>query len=33
MARKTKEEIAEIYQQMQNHICEGIAAADGKGFY
>jgi len=33
MARKTKEEIAEIYQQMQNHICEGIAAADGKGYF
>jgi coproporphyrinogen III oxidase len=33
MARKTKEEIAEIYQQMQNHICESIAAADGKGYF
>lgn len=33
MARKTKEEIAEIYQQMQNHICDGIAAADGRGYF
>lgn len=31
MARKTKEEIAEIYRKMQIHICEALEAADGKG--
>ena len=33
MARKTKEEIAEIYQQMQDYICEGISKADGRGYF
>ena len=33
MARKTKEEIAEIYQQIQDYICEGISKADGKGYF
>lgn len=31
MSRKTKEEVAEIYQQMQDHICQGLEAGDGKG--
>jgi coproporphyrinogen III oxidase len=33
MARKTNEEIAEIYQQMQDYICEGISKADGRGYF
>lgn len=33
MARKTKEEIAEIYQKMQNHICQGLTEADGEGHF
>lgn len=33
MVRKTKEEIAEIYQQMQDYICDAITAADGKGYF
>lgn len=31
MSRKTKEEIALIYQQMQDHICTGLEQGDGKG--
>ncbi|MEY2705388.1 MAG: hypothetical protein RL407_1450 [Bacteroidota bacterium] len=31
MQRKTKEEIALLYQQMQDHICEQLEKADGKG--
>ncbi|MDX5340129.1 MAG: oxygen-dependent coproporphyrinogen oxidase [Cyclobacteriaceae bacterium] len=31
MSRKSKEEIAEIYRQMQDHICQGLEKADGKG--
>lgn len=31
MARKTKDEIAEIYKKMQSYICEQLEAADGKG--
>ena len=31
MSRKSKEEIAEIYRQMQDHICQGLELADGKG--
>lgn len=31
MSRKTKEEIAEIYRQMQDHICAGLERADGSG--
>jgi len=31
MARKTKEEISEIYKQMQDHICKRLEEADGKG--
>lgn len=31
MARKTKEEISEIYEQMQDHICKRLEEADGKG--
>ncbi|TDQ19676.1 coproporphyrinogen oxidase [Algoriphagus boseongensis] len=31
MSRKTKEEIAEIYRQMQDHICKGLELGDGKG--
>jgi coproporphyrinogen III oxidase len=33
MARKTKEEIAQIYQQMQDYICDKIAVADGTGYF
>ncbi len=33
MARKTKEEIAEIYQQLQEYICDKIAVADGTGYF
>jgi coproporphyrinogen III oxidase len=31
MSRKTKAEIAEIYKQMQDHICIGLEKADGSG--
>jgi len=31
MQRKTKEEVALLYQQMQDHICEQLEKADGKG--
>lgn len=31
MSRKSKEEIAEIYRQMQDHICQSLEIADGKG--
>lgn len=31
MARKSKEEIAEIYQKMQDHICRELELADGTG--
>jgi coproporphyrinogen III oxidase len=31
MSRKTKEEIAEIYRSMQDHICAGLEAGDGRG--
>lgn len=31
MSRKTKEEIALIYQQMQDHICNSLEIGDGKG--
>jgi coproporphyrinogen III oxidase len=31
MSRKTKAEIAEIYSQMQDHICEGLELGDGQG--
>lgn len=33
MARKTKEEIAGIYQQLQDYICEAIAVEDGSGSF
>lgn len=31
MGRKTKAEIAEIYRQMQDHICAGLEQGDGQG--
>lgn len=31
MNRKTKTEIAEIYRQMQDHICAGLEQGDGQG--
>ncbi|MEB2779660.1 oxygen-dependent coproporphyrinogen oxidase [Algoriphagus sp. C2-6-M1] len=31
MSRKSKEEIAEIYRQMQDHICKELELADGSG--
>ncbi|MBN7812843.1 oxygen-dependent coproporphyrinogen oxidase [Algoriphagus sp. H41] len=31
MSRKTKTEIAEIYRQMQDHICAGLERGDGQG--
>ena len=31
MSRKSKEEIAEIYSKMQNHICHELELADGTG--
>ncbi|WP_439488409.1 oxygen-dependent coproporphyrinogen oxidase [Algoriphagus sp.] len=31
MSRKSKEEIAEIYKQMQDHICKELELADGSG--
>lgn len=31
MSRKSKEEIALIYQQMQDYICKGLEAGDGRG--
>ncbi|HSF54105.1 MAG TPA: oxygen-dependent coproporphyrinogen oxidase [Algoriphagus sp.] len=31
MSRKTKTEIAEIYRQMQDHICAGLEQGDGQG--
>ncbi|GAB3218661.1 oxygen-dependent coproporphyrinogen oxidase [Algoriphagus aestuariicola] len=31
MSRKTKTEIAEIYREMQDHICAGLEAGDGQG--
>lgn len=31
MSRKTKEEIALIYQQMQEYICKGLEEGDGQG--
>ncbi|OOG77922.1 oxygen-dependent coproporphyrinogen oxidase [Algoriphagus sp. A40] len=31
MGRKTKAEIAEIYRQMQDHICGGLEQGDGQG--
>ena len=31
MSRKTKEEIASIYQAMQDHICKSIEKSDGSG--
>lgn len=31
MSRKTKTEIAEIYRQMQDHICAGLELGDGQG--
>jgi coproporphyrinogen III oxidase len=31
MSRKTKTEIAEIYRQMQDHICVGLEQGDGQG--
>ncbi|WP_439475272.1 oxygen-dependent coproporphyrinogen oxidase [Algoriphagus formosus] len=33
MARKTKEEIALIYQQMQDHICAKLEEYDGQGHF
>jgi coproporphyrinogen III oxidase len=33
MSRKSKEEIAQIYQQMQDHICQKLEIADGKGLF
>jgi len=33
MSRKSKEEIAEIYQQMQDHICKALELADGTGLF
>ena len=33
MPRKTKEEIAIIYQQMQEYICKALEAGDGKGTF
>ncbi|KPQ18231.1 MAG: coproporphyrinogen III oxidase [Algoriphagus marincola HL-49] len=33
MARKTKEEIALIYQQMQDHICSKLEEYDGQGHF
>lgn len=33
MPRKTKEEIAAIYQQMQEYICSALEAGDGKGTF
>lgn len=33
MSRKSKEEIAEIYQQMQDHICKSLELADGTGLF
>lgn len=31
MSRKTKEEIAQIYQSIQDHICQKLEEADGQG--
>lgn len=31
MSKKTKEEIAEIYKQIQDHICQQLELADGQG--
>ncbi len=31
MSKKSKEEIAEIYQKMQDYICQAIEQADGRG--
>ncbi|SEF40704.1 oxygen-dependent coproporphyrinogen oxidase [Algoriphagus boritolerans] len=31
MSRKTKAEIAEIYKQLQDHICAGLELGDGQG--
>lgn len=31
MSRKSKEDIARIYQQMQDHICESLELSDGTG--
>lgn len=33
MSRKSKEEIALIYQDLQDHICKKIELADGKGYF
>ena len=33
MSRKSKEEIAAIYKQMQNYICEALEAGDGAGSF
>ena len=33
MPRKSKEEIALIYKQMQEYICKELEAGDGKGIF
>lgn len=33
MPRKSKEEIAALYKQMQEYICQGLEAGDGKGTF
>ena len=33
MSRKSKEEIAAIYKQMQDYICEAVEAGDGAGSF
>lgn len=33
MSRKSKEEIAEIYKQMQDYICKELELADGTGLF
>ncbi len=33
MSRKTKEEIALMYQDMQDYICRGLEVGDGKGIF